>query len=428
MIKYEKLGNHVFVTKLAGFEHSKYIQFNETKRKVKDDDIPLVQGQNIRNGNFIEKYNYYISKKISDELIRSKLNKKCILIPYVGSNLGEVGIFYHPYDCHMASNIAKIELIDDYFDIEYLKYYLQSPIGQSYLFVDKQGSAQPNITMQSIRNTLIIDKPKEEQLKIVKSLKEIDDKININTQINNNLEELMQTLYQRWFVEFNFPNEEGKPYKASGGKMVWNEELKQEIPEGWKVENLYKNSLSSIIKNGVDKFEKKIYLETADITNDFISNGNEISFNNRPSRANMQPQLNSIWFAKMKNSVKHLSLAESSNAFVNKYILSTGMYGLQCDKKTFPYMHSFINSIYFESTKDKLAHGATQQAVNDNDIKNIKIICPNNSIIEKYSNKTYSILEEKNLIQEENKRLTELRDFLLPMLMNGQINVDDVEI
>ena len=91
-------------------------------------------------------------------------------------------------------------------------------------------------------------------------------------------------------------------------------------------------------------------------------------------------------------------------------------------------MHSFINSIYFESTKDKLAHGATQQAVNDNDIKNIKIICPNNSIIEKYSNKTYSILEEKNLIQEENKRLTELRDFLLPMLMNGQINVDDVEI
>ena len=187
MIKYEKLGNHVFVTKLAGFEHSKYIQFNETKRKVKDDDIPLVQGQNIRNGNFIEKYNYYISKQISDELIRSKLNKKCILIPYVGSNLGEVGIFYHPYDCHMASNIAKIELIDDYFDIEYLKYYLQSPIGQSYLFVDKQGSAQPNITMQSIRNTLIIDKPKEEQLKIVKSLKEIDDKININTQINNNL-------------------------------------------------------------------------------------------------------------------------------------------------------------------------------------------------------------------------------------------------
>ena len=238
----------------------------------------------------------------------------------------------------------------------------------------------------------------------------------------------MQTLYQRWFIEFNFPNKDGKPYKSSGGKMVWNEELKQEIPEEWKVENLYKNTLSSVIKNGIEKFDKKIYLETADINNDCISNGNEISFNDRPSRANMQPRLNSVWFAKMKNSVKHLSLSESSNTFVNKYILSTGMYGLQCDRKTFPYIHSFINSIYFEPTKDKLAHGATQQAVNDNDIKNIKIICPSNYIIEEYSNRTYSILEEKNLIQEENRHLTELRDFLLPMLMNGQINVDDVEI
>lgn len=186
--KYEKLNSHVFVTKLAGFEHSKYIQFNETKHKEKENDIPLVQGQNIRNGRFIERYNYYISKNISDKLGRSKLNKKCILIPYVGSNLGEVGIFYHPYDCHMASNIAKIELVDDYFNIEYLKYYLQSPIGQSYLFIDKQGSAQPNITMQSIRNTLIIDRSKKEQEGIANILLKIDKKINNNNQINNNLD------------------------------------------------------------------------------------------------------------------------------------------------------------------------------------------------------------------------------------------------
>lgn len=73
----------------------------------------------------------------------------------------------------MASNVAKIELVDDYFDIEYLKYYLQSPIGQSYLFIDKQGSAQPNITMQSIRNTLILNKTKEEQIKIAKILKKL---------------------------------------------------------------------------------------------------------------------------------------------------------------------------------------------------------------------------------------------------------------
>ena len=224
--KYERLLSHVFVTKLAGFEHSKYIQHNETKEKQREDDIPLVQGQNIKDGRFIEKYNYYIAKEISDILYRSKLDKKCILIPYVGSNLGEVGIFYHPYTCHMASNIAKIELIDDYFNIEYLKYYLQSSIGQSYLFIDKQGSAQPNITMESIRNTLILDKPKYEQLRIAKILRLIDDKIDNNNHINNNLEGLMRIIYQRWFIEFEFPDEEGKTYKFNGGKLVYNDILK----------------------------------------------------------------------------------------------------------------------------------------------------------------------------------------------------------
>lgn len=185
--KFEKLENHVFVTKLAGFEHSKYIQFNQTKKPIKNSDIPLVQGCNIRNGFFTEEYEWYISKDISDSLMRSKLTKKCILVPYVGSNLGEVGVFYHPYDCHLASNIAKIELIDDYFDLEFLKYYLQSPVGQKYLFQSKQGSAQPNITMEAIRNTLVFDYNLDYQRKIALFFKKIDDKILLNNKINDNL-------------------------------------------------------------------------------------------------------------------------------------------------------------------------------------------------------------------------------------------------
>ena len=186
-INYEKLDSHVFVTKLAGFEHSEYIQENETVEKVNDNDIPLVQGKNIRNWRFVERYDYYIRKDISDKLIRSKLTKDCILVPYVGSNLGEVGVFYHKYDCQLASNIAKIELIDDKFDLEYLKYYLQSPVGQSFLFQAKQGSAQPNITMEAIRNTNVVDYPFDYQLKIAKALKAIDDKIDNNNRINDNL-------------------------------------------------------------------------------------------------------------------------------------------------------------------------------------------------------------------------------------------------
>ena len=403
-----------------------------------------VNEQPIRLCNFIDVYNNWaISKKMYDkfmkatanqnEINRYKLKRGMIAITKDSETRDDIGMSTYIADSfedvilgyHTALIIPNPSLVDS----RYLNAYLNSTLGRKHFSNSASGSGQRyTLTIESIGNLAVYLPPLNIQKKIGNILSQIDRKLENNIHINNNLEELMKTLYQRWFIEFNFPNEDGIPYKSSGGEMVWNDELKQEIPEGWKVENLYKNSLSSVIKNGIERFNKKIYLETADINNDSISNGNEILFNNRPSRANMQPQLNSVWFAKMKNSVKHLSLSDSSNVFVNRYILSTGMYGLQCNKITFPYMHSFINSIYFELTKDKLAHGATQQAVNDNDIKNIKIICPNNEILEKYSSKTYSILEEKNLIQEENKKLSELRDFLLPMLMNGQINVDDVEI
>ena len=370
----------------------------------------------------------YFNGEVKQQYILKKGDIITPLTEQVSGLLGETATIPENNKYIQSGDIGLVIPKEEKLDKRFAYYLISSSMIKKQLDVSSQQTKIRHTSPDKIKDCIAWIPEKSRQVKIAKILDEINDAIDKNSQINNNLEELMQTLYQRWFIEFNFPNKDGKPYKSSGGKMVWNEELKQEIPEEWKVENLYKNTLSSVIKNGIEKFDKKIYLETADINNDCISNGNEISFNDRPSRANMQPRLNSVWFAKMKNSVKHLSLSESSNTFVNKYILSTGMYGLQCDRKTFPYIHSFINSIYFEPTKDKLAHGATQQAVNDNDIKNIKIICPSNYIIEEYSNRTYSILEEKNLIQEENRHLTELRDFLLPMLMNGQINVDDVEI
>lgn len=186
-LAFEKIDPFVFVTKLAGFEHSEYVQPNATKEPMDNTDIPMVQGKNIREGVFVEKYDWYISKRIADLLPRSILNKKCILIPYVGSNLGEVGLFPNKYRCQLASNIAKLELKTDKYDLEYVMYYLQSPIGQSYLFQEKQGSSQPNITMESIRNTQIIKKDILEQKKIVKILSLLTKKIERNNCINDNL-------------------------------------------------------------------------------------------------------------------------------------------------------------------------------------------------------------------------------------------------
>lgn len=421
--KFEKLGNHVFVTKLAGFEHSKYIQYNQTKKPIADSDIPLVQGCNIRNGFFTEEYEWYISKDISDLLLRSKLTKECILVPYVGSNLGEVGIFYHPYDCHLASNIAKIELIDDYFDLEFLKYYLQSPIGQKYLFQSKQGSAQPNITMEAIRNTLVFNYSIETQKKIALFFKKIDDKILLNNKINDNLQQVILTIFNRWFNQFEFDLEEGKTYSSSRRNFVFNSILKKEIPEGWIVENIAQNKLSSLIDVGVDYFTSKNYIATANVNGTMIQDGNDVTYENRESRANMQPSLNSIWFAKMKNSVKHIFISSNSQWFLDKYILSTGFCGINCTELSFPYIASVIMQPYFEAAKDKMAHGATQQAVNNDDLKNIPLLVPSDEVLQKYSKIVLPIFKKMNEIQLENQKLMALRDNLLPLLMNGQVTI-----
>lgn len=187
-ITYDEIASFVFVTKLAGFEHSEYIQPFATKVQKNGSYIPMVQGKNIRNGNFVEKYDWYIKKEISDSLSRSILDKRCILISYVGSNFGEVGIFPNIYRCNLASNVAKVELLSDKYLLYYMKYYLRSPIGQSYLFQSKQGSSQTNITMDSIRKTEIIKRTIKEQTLIVNVLKSIEDQIDINSKMVQKLQ------------------------------------------------------------------------------------------------------------------------------------------------------------------------------------------------------------------------------------------------
>lgn len=420
---FEKLDPFVFVTKLAGFEHSEYIQPNATKVPVDNTDIPMVQGKNIREGVFVEKYDWYISKKIADLLPRSILNRKCILIPYVGSNLGEVGLFPNKYRCQLASNIAKLELKTDKYDLEYVMYYLQSPIGQSYLFQEKQGSSQPNITMESIRNTQIIKKDILEQKKIVKILSLLTKKIERNNCINDNLAQMLRLLYEQWFYRFEFPNEQNLPYNRANGEFEWNDKLKRRIPKGWKVQTMLSNELFSVISSGIDRFSTKKYYATADIIGTSIGEGSDIEYETRESRANMQPVINSIWFAKTKNSIKHLFLNKEMSSFVDNSILSTGFYGLKCNEISFEYIASVVSAPIFEITKDRLSHGATQQGIGDDDMANITLLIPDDTTLRKYHETTKGFFAKISNNILENKRLIAIRNFLLPLLMNGQVAI-----
>lgn len=424
-----KLGEHSFVTKLAGFEHSKYFQHNATHEV---DEIPLIQGKNIKEGRVVYSFDWYITKAISDALPRSVLNKKCIVIPYVGSRLGELAIFENDFRCHLASNVAKVELTDEIIDLKYLYYYLKSSFGQSQLFKDKQGSAQPNITMEAIRETKVVVFDVPTQQKIASVLSALDSKIELNNRINAELEAMAKTLYDYWFVQFDFPfdfaqgkaSEQGKPYKSSGGKTVYNAELKREIPEGWEVKTLAK--VTAVNNESVnpmltpEKEFKHYSIPTYDSTKTYgIEKGIDIRSNKFVvAKSDILVSKLNPWFSRVIYPIKEDDLI-CSTEFV---VWRTSNINIK------NYLFMVARGEHFISHCSQSATGTSNSHKRVNPTVMMRYKVPFNSeLIQKFGATINSWIKIGINKQIENKQLIELRDWLLPMLMNGQVTVKEAE-
>lgn len=303
---------------------------------------------------------------------------------------------------------------------DFLFYYLINPYTQNRIKKISEGGVQKHFYISAMQEFDVEVPPIVIQKKIIALFASIDKKIQCNIKINDTLEQMAKTIYDYWFTQFDFPDENGKPYRSSGGKMVWNKQLKREIPVGWSVASIVDNPISSMISTGVEYFTSKQYLATSDIDGTNISFGAQIEYETRESRANMQPRVNSVWFAKMKNSVKHLFLNEQMKEIIENTILSTGFCGIQCSELSFEYVSSFVSSSYFEKAKDTAAYGSTQEAVNYDDMLLIKFIIPDFRVLSGFHELCKGIYSQisKNIC--ENQYLINIRDWLLPLLMNGQ--------
>lgn len=416
-----KLNDIAYITKLAGFEHTKYIQGNCTHQKQNNDDKPLFIGKTVRNGAIDENFDWYIKSKISEELPRSQLNKKCIVLPYVGS-VGDLAIFNAQYKAHLGSNIAKIELNEDcQFSEEFIYYYLKSPYGQKVLLKDIQGAIQKNITMDAIRNVEIPDIDEITQNKIVNVLLKLDNKINTNNKIIAELEAMAKTIYDYWFLQYEFPNEGGKPYKSSGGKIVWNEELKKQIPEGWES-------------------KKIVEIEDNIVTGKTPSTKDEENFNGNIPFITIDDIRQGLY---VSNTVRTLS-EKGANLQIKKYIpkdsicvtciATVGLVGITTkDSQTNQQINSIVcknkNNLYYlvNAIKDYFEYscGAKSGNIFDNmnkeDFASIKLIYPTEDVLEKFIEKVEPIYSKIKSCILENEELTKLRDYLLPLLMNGQV-------
>ena len=165
-----KINSVAFVTKLAGFEYTKYIANN-----LCSEGVPLFKGKNIQDGEIIYKFEHYIPNEVSDNLARSQINKKCILLPYVGT-IGNVAIHDKKGKFHLGSNVGKIELFNSLnINIleEYVLYFLRSSIGKAELKKHKKATAQDSISIDAIRDVNMLIPPIQEQYRIVEKIKSI---------------------------------------------------------------------------------------------------------------------------------------------------------------------------------------------------------------------------------------------------------------
>ncbi len=268
---------------------------------------------------------------------------------------------------------------------------------------------------------------KDDQKKIVSILCSLDAKIQLNNKINTELEATAKTLHDYWFVQFDFPNENGKPYKSSGGKMMWSEELRREIPEGWKKGTL--NDLGDIIGGSTPPRENENYFSkngTAWITPKDLSINIGKKFITKGELDVTEAGIKDSSLSVMpKGSVLLSSRAPIGYLAISRETVTTNQ-----GFKSFVPKGDYSTPFIFYTIKNALpeiisnASGSTFKEISGGILKTIKICLPEMNSIKKYTDTVTSIFERQNLLEMENHKLAELRDWLLPMLMNGQVVVD----
>jgi len=317
-----------------------------------------------------------------------------IVVGRVGAYCGS--IYVEENSCWVSDNaIAGVPKEGQ--DLTYLYYVLKS----LNLNSKQIGSSQPLITQSMLRDMVVdIEINIEKQKRIANSISIIDQKIQINNQINQELEAMAKTLYDYWFVQFDFPDQNGKPYKSSGGKMVYNPELKREIPEGWGVTKVCELQIATGKRDAIFGTENGKY--------DFWTTANS------PIKAD-----------EFSFEGKAILIAGNGNFYVNftdgKFEAYQRTYVIQSeDEKLLIFMYmACLQSV------EKLRKGSNGSIIKYITIGDVNDISSpfEQDVVDEFV-KIYRPLIDlisKNKIQ--NQELTQLRDWLLPMLMNGQVKV-----
>lgn len=329
-----------------------------------------------------------------------------------------------------AGFLIKYKFDDVKINPRYIKYFTISNIYKAQIN-GFNGSTRGNMNAQDFKNIEVIYPDRNIQDKMVTLFDLISAKIKNNNQIVTKLESLAKTIYDYWFLQFEFPNEDGKPYKSSGGKMVWNEELKREIPEGWEVSTIRK--YVSRITNGLNPRKNFIlgsgsnyYVTTKNLDNkgnidfstcDYISDDALDKINNRSDL-----KIGDVLFSGIATVGRVYLITEKP---VN-WNINEAIFTLRPAKGVSSYfLYNFCQSEEIQKQADLNAIGSSQRCLTQDHFLDIPCLNIPNNIQMKFEQKVKPIIDMRKMTENETQQLTSLRDFLLPLLMNGQVTFKD---
>ena len=293
-----------------------------------------------------------------------------------------------------------------------------------YVMQGTKGSKMPRGDKSQIMRYEVL-KPKTTEKVIGTFFLNINRQIRLNEQINRNLEALAKQLYDYWFVQFDFPDENGRPYKSSGGKMVWNEKLKQEIPIGWGVKTVYDiaevyNGATPSTTDEQNYGGDVIWITPKDLSNQqqkFVYQGERnISKDGYDScSTHLLPQNTILMSSRAPIGLLAIAKAELCT---NQGFKSFVPKNANASTYLYYYIQTHIKQI------EQLGTGTTFKEVSRDDILKFLILKPSDEILVLWETMIVAVNDKQLEIQKENENLTKQRDELLPLLMNGQVSVN----
>ena len=386
---------------------------------------PIVTVEHLGDTNFTHQNLPFISEADTKRLSKYILIEGDIVFSRVGSIDRNVYVDKNHEGWMFSGRCIRVRADKNKVNPRYLSYYFKQNSFKKMMMNLAVGATMPSLNTK-IMNSIELDLlPRENQDKIANILSAIDDKIQINNQINQELEAMAKTLYDYWFVQFDFPDQNGNPYKSSGGKMVYNPELKREIPEGWGVVTL-------------GDFESKI------ITGKTPSRANSDNFGGEIPFITIGDIRGNTFIYSTSESLTDLGASVQQNKYLPEgslcvsCIATVGEIGFTTE---WSHTNQQINSIvfedetnryylyfalknYFENANASAKTGNTFANMNKEDFSGIRIILPNKEIKNNFHEISEPYFAQIKCLQGQNQELTQLRDWLLPMLMNGQVKVE----